>query len=308
LKKRFRTAGERVVSKELRSALDRWDAELLEKVRVADVIDIAKLSLRHLGSYALQSHFDFLIVDGNEEPLFAIEYDGAGHDTRNDLKKDKICLEAELALFRVLTINSLSEITRMNILKYLVDLWHFAHQFKRMQDQGSIAPDEPFAMWSFLRPNAKHIFDSDYNFHGLALSKIKPLAALFGCDRSETVHLSMQSVRLRGPSDEVIAYESIIVADRQIVGKHLLGIRVPSYGTLSEILFTPWEIAEFASGLAMEDMVENMRLLASGAGHVVPSADDYIAEIKVLLEQGYVFYGGGSSSCSGKPLISGRVL
>jgi hypothetical protein len=308
MKKKLRTAGERIVSKEIKVALDSWESELFEKVRIADVVDIQQLSQRGLGTYALQAHFDFVVVDKDEIPQFAIEYDGAGHKRHNDEKKDQICIEANLALFRIFSVNALSTISKMSIVKYLIDLWYFALEFKMRQEEGHISPDEPFSMSAFLRPGAKHIFDSEYNFFGLALAKIRPLATALGCKNPQTIQFSMQSVRLRGPDDEIVAYESVLIGDRQIVGKYQLALKVPSYGALAEIMFTPWEIAEFASGLALEDMIENMRLVASGGAHVVPSVDDYINEIRTLQERGYRFAGGGSASSSGRPLISGRLF
>jgi hypothetical protein len=40
-----------------------------------------------LRNYALQAHFDFCVTDSNHRPAFAIEYDGGGHDSKNDRKK-----------------------------------------------------------------------------------------------------------------------------------------------------------------------------------------------------------------------------
>jgi hypothetical protein len=39
-----------------------------------------------LGSYALMAHYDFVVADENEQPLFAVEFDGPGHSPLNDGK------------------------------------------------------------------------------------------------------------------------------------------------------------------------------------------------------------------------------
>jgi hypothetical protein len=47
--------------------------------------------VREVGAYALMSHFDFVVTGDDHMPRFAIEYDGGGHDPKNDWKKDQIC-------------------------------------------------------------------------------------------------------------------------------------------------------------------------------------------------------------------------
>jgi very-short-patch-repair endonuclease len=46
-------------------------------------------------------HFDFVVTDRNHNPQFAIEFDGGGHDDKNDRLKDEICRQSGLALFRL---------------------------------------------------------------------------------------------------------------------------------------------------------------------------------------------------------------
>ena len=68
---------------------------------VGDIIDIAQLDLPDLGTYVLQSHFDFVVIDERQTPLLAIEFDGPGHDPVNTAKKDPICQQADLTLVRI---------------------------------------------------------------------------------------------------------------------------------------------------------------------------------------------------------------
>ncbi len=49
---------------------------------------IDKLDTRTLGTYALQAHFDFVFVDEDQKAVVVIEFDGPGHDPRNDHRKD----------------------------------------------------------------------------------------------------------------------------------------------------------------------------------------------------------------------------
>ena len=99
--KKFRTRSEDQVQRHIRAATERHGAEIQEKVRVADIIEIAQLDLPDLGTYALQSHFDFVIIDERQTPLVAIELDGPGHDPVDDAKKDPVCPREHLTLARL---------------------------------------------------------------------------------------------------------------------------------------------------------------------------------------------------------------
>jgi hypothetical protein len=82
------------------------------------------------------------------------------------------------------------------------------------------------------------------------------------------------------------------------MGTASVRISLPSPGFLAEIGSIPMEIAQFADGMACDDLYENIRLVGTGAGHVVRSADELIPEIMSLGRQGYTlaFSAGGSRS------------
>ena len=157
--KKLSNKSEKEVYEQIVSAADRYAASVYRKVRVADVIDIEKLASRPSGAYALQAHFDFVVADPEEKPLFAVEYDGPGHDKKKDGRKNEICRQAGLALFRVDLQSSRAETARLNFLRYLVHLWFLAAKFAEMQAAGELPADEAFMMSGFLKPDAKHIFD-----------------------------------------------------------------------------------------------------------------------------------------------------
>ena len=61
------------------------------KMRIADVVDINGSGISDdLYRYALSAHFDVLISKNNRAFL-VIEFDGTGHDPRNDYKKAALC-------------------------------------------------------------------------------------------------------------------------------------------------------------------------------------------------------------------------
>lgn len=79
---------EREVEVKLERVAAENGARVYSKVRFADVVTIEQSGLSaEAYRYALQSHLDFVITDDARSPLFAIEFDGGGHDSGKDALK-----------------------------------------------------------------------------------------------------------------------------------------------------------------------------------------------------------------------------
>lgn len=82
------------------------DASVLVKPRLADVVQIAGSGLSDEDySYALSSHFDF-VIERNNKMEFAIEFEGPGHifgprSLDNEARKNHICRRLGLPLIRI---------------------------------------------------------------------------------------------------------------------------------------------------------------------------------------------------------------
>ena len=153
--KKLSNLGEQRVYDELKPVADRYGAEVYRKVRVADVIDTGATLPFELGRYALMAHFDFVVTDREHVPQFAVEFDGPGHSTIHDARKDELSRRDNLALFRVDLRSSQDRSGEMSFLGYLLHLWFLA-PFQEMQARGEIPADEPFVTSGFLRPDAKN--------------------------------------------------------------------------------------------------------------------------------------------------------
>jgi hypothetical protein len=71
------------------------------KVRIADVFTIANSGISdYLYKYALSGHFDILVYK-DELPYLAIEFDGSGHDSKSDEKKNSLCDLFGLPMVRI---------------------------------------------------------------------------------------------------------------------------------------------------------------------------------------------------------------
>ena len=302
--RRFRNRSEDKVQRQIRAAIERHGAELHEKVRIADLIDITKLDRRGLGTYALQAHFDFVLIDENQEAVVAIEFDGPGHNSANDASKNSICQQADLPLIRVYGFEQVREINAITLTRYLVELVFHARIFLQMKSDGKIAPDEPFMLSGFLKPDAKHIFDSEFDFVGNANGKLTRALQKGGLAVDSLPHFSISRLIVRAPDGRLRAFMSINSLGGPIVGTASLRVTLASPGFLAELGTVAAEIAQFADGMAADDLLENIRLIIDGHGYAVTSADEVLAELRTLGPQGYTLVMGGGNSRTDADLIA----
>ncbi|MBZ0162882.1 MAG: DUF2726 domain-containing protein [Notoacmeibacter sp.] len=286
------------MQRQIRAVIKRHGAELHEKVRIADIIDISKLDTRDLGTYALQAHFDFVLIDENQRAVVAVEFDGPGHDPTNDGKKDSICQQADLPLIRVYGFEEVRRIKTMTLVSYLVELVFHARVFAQMKEEGKISSDEPFVLSGFLKPDAKHIFDSEFDFVGNTNGKLTRALQRGGLAADELPHWSISRLMLRAPDGRLHAFMSINSSKGPIVGTASLRVILASWGFLANLWTVTFEIAQFADGMAADNLLENIRLVVEGHGHVVTSTDEVLAELKTLGSLGYTLVmgsGGGDT-------------
>ena len=294
--KRFRNSSEYHIQQQIREVIGRYGAELHEKVRIADIVDIDKLDRRELGTYALQSHFDFVLVDHDQIAVFAIEFDGPGHNASYDAKKNSICQQADLPLLRIYGFQEVREINAMTLTRYLVELVFHARFFQQMKAEGQLDPTEPFALSGFIKDGAKHIFDSEFDFIVNAQEKLTRALQRHGLAEDPLPHLNINHLIMRSPDDELRAFIAINSTKGPLMGRSSVRISMPSPGFLADIGHINREIGLFAEGMASDDLLENIRLVGIGAGHVVTPTDELLAEIKDLGRQGFSFVDGGGPS------------
>lgn len=285
--KKLSNKSEKEVYEQIVSVADNFGASVYRKVRIADVVDIEQLASRPVGTYALQAHFDFVVVDSEDEPLFAVEYDGLGHDKKHDRRKDEICRQADLALFRVDLRSSRVETARMSFLRYLVNLWFPSTKFAEMQAAGDLPADEPFMISGFLRPNAKNIFDSEFDLLGPARGKLNRYCKEHNVPGSPSWHLRVAEALFAHKAGDFAAFASMNVGDVKLCGRAFIALKIPCRGKLAEVPFSRHEIGQFCTALAIENLVEELTLLHAGAGHVIRKTEDVLQEVHDLRRAGY---------------------
>lgn len=286
--KKLSNKSEKKVYEQIAPEAIKYDAGVYRKVRVADVIDIEQLSSHSLGTYALQAHFDFVVSDAEERPLFAVEYDGPGHDNKKDCNKDDICLEAGLALFRVDLHASRAETAQISFLHYLVNLWFLAAQFAEMQAAGKLPPDEPFVISGFLKPDAKNIFDSEFDVLSPARGKLNRFCKKNGVPGGPFWHLQAAEALFTNETGGFAAFSSMQFGNVKLCGRAFIGLKMPCLGQLGTVPFSRHEIGQFCTALAIEDLIEELTLFHAGGGHVVRTPEDVLQEVESLRSSGYV--------------------
>jgi uncharacterized protein DUF2726 len=148
--------GEQKADAALREALSAHGLVLDRKVRLASVLQIDGSGISSEDfSYALRAELDFVVGKGpNRSPEFAVEFDGYQHLSNpttiaRDRKKDRVCEKLGLPLLRI-GVEALNRRRKRTILAWLIDVFYLAKRFYEMQDEGVIAPDEPFMYFSIF--------------------------------------------------------------------------------------------------------------------------------------------------------------
>lgn len=132
----------------LQASADRNAAEVWPKVRIADVLDLNRSGLTNeLFRYGLQAHFDFVVVGDGDMPLFAVEFDGPGHEApaaaSNDLKKNAICQAMTFPLARVRDEHLFQKARGIDYVTWLTEVYFTYQWLGAAQDAGQIPGDEP---------------------------------------------------------------------------------------------------------------------------------------------------------------------
>jgi len=140
---------EEVVNERLKSACEEHGAQVYAKVRVADVLPIENSGISNEEySFALKSHFDFLVTDGEHNPLFAVEFDGPSHESGTqvdrDAVKNRLAERFDLPLLRVRSSHLLRRYDGWDLLTWIVDVWFLQQEADRMYAEDQLPYDFDF--------------------------------------------------------------------------------------------------------------------------------------------------------------------
>lgn len=287
MKKRLSNLSEQRLYEEIIGTVGHYRAEIYRKVRVADVVDISALSTRATGTYALQAHFDICVCDEGQIPEFVIEFDGGGHDPRHDEKKDAIAVAANLAMFRIDEALLNRAQRGMTFLQYLVHTWFLGGEFRRMRETGEMPSDEPFVMSGFLKPDAKNIFDSEFDFRSPAVGKLSRIMRRAGRSSGSFDRLRMSSLIMGCGDSSFIGFAALPLGVEVACGRARIDVGTPCLGDLEELPFGWSALSDFCEGLVVEDLCDNVEMTLAGGGHAALRHHDVLGEIRDLQDNGY---------------------
>ncbi len=133
----------------LRKIAEAWSAHVFPKVRVADVLSIEQSGVEdELYSFALKSHFDFVVTDQEFRPVFAVEFDGVGHleprQIARDQQKDALCEHFEFPVLRINANYLPRRFERIDLLTWFATTWFCEREHARLQRRGQISYDDAF--------------------------------------------------------------------------------------------------------------------------------------------------------------------
>lgn len=252
--------------KALERAAEAVGYRIAPKVRVADVLPIANSGLSNAEySYALRSHFDWVVTDGEERnPQFAVEFDGASHEAPDaaarDAMKDRIAIHFGFPLLRI-DGTFLRRVRKRPLLEILVEAWKAWRGFMDAQEAGEIAWDEP---WMY-----QALFEADPETGGM-----RPALAIDAGGRGlvrllfeRGVCRSFQPTSLVQPGFGRRLVESFAMVELTD-GTYITGrSKIRSYN------FEPIPAWELADDLAIENLRMNLRLWMEGLDVAVAAKD-----------------------------------
>lgn len=141
--KRILNLPESVTDKRLRDTCAEFGAKVYPKIRVADVFEIEGSGIsRELYSYSMRAHFDFLITESDDTPIFAVEFDGPGHDTEDAQRRDKLkndlCDRFRLQLLRINQKYLSESFSSWDLVSWFCTVWFVKRGWNEAVDEGKI--------------------------------------------------------------------------------------------------------------------------------------------------------------------------
>ena len=250
------------------------------KVRIADVITIENSGISDdLYRYALSAHFDVLVCKDNHLPYLAIEFDGGGHSTRNDEKKETLCDLFGVPMVRVGPQHIDAAVFEDTAIAFFIWQLHCIDAF--LVDYAN-DPYEVYDPLFFISVSGKsRTWPFAYRERWLSklTRRFKEAQERFEGDlRNDYEHEILQfsssfgTWRRHGEFRSVVAQK--VASDAVVWGEAELGLKV--YGLDEPRLSAFYEVSTFVQGMAAQRMY--YQALEFLAGNIEPTKSSLIVE------------------------------
>jgi hypothetical protein len=124
-------------------------AHVFAKIRIADVFPITGSGISDADyTFALKSHFDFIVTDRTYNPVFAVEFDGPLHrdqpQRERDHRKDSLSDRFDFPLLRINSNYIDRQFRGLDLLTYFIEVWFMTVAFDEAQARGEVPYDADF--------------------------------------------------------------------------------------------------------------------------------------------------------------------
>jgi hypothetical protein len=265
--------------------------ELFAKIRIADAIRIEGSGISDaLYRYALSAHFDILVSKSNKAYL-AIEFDGSGHDARNDAKKAAVCDFFQLPMIRVKERHLDAKVFEDTAVGFFIWQLFCVDAFLEQYGDDPYEPYDPAFFASIPGKDRSFPFMYAERWRAKLVRPFREAVERFaGRPRELYSHGLLQfgtiSCTCVRPSEYRSIYAQLIDDDRVISGEAALPIDV--HGLDGSRLDCFLEITSFVEGLAAEQMYSKALLFLQGeTQNVIASKESIRARVKAWEQEGF---------------------
>jgi hypothetical protein len=260
--------GEKALLKIAQAVCEATGTTPYAKFRIADAIEIERSGIADsLYKYALSAHFDILVSKNNKAYL-AIEFDGGGHDARNDGKKAAICEFFKLPMVRVKESHLDAKVFEDTAVGFFIWQLFCVDAFLEQYGQDPYEPYDPLFFASVPGKDRSWPFAYAARWRARLVRPFREAGEAFfgGKVREFYKHGLLQfgtifctCVR---DSEYRSIYAQLVDDDRVVFGESRLTLAV--HGLEGSRLDCFLQITTFVQGLAAEQMYSNALLFLQG--------------------------------------------
>ena len=288
--KRIFNTGESATFRIAQQVADALEVGVHAKLRVADVIPIDRSGISNEEySYALKAHFDVLVVRDNL-PVLAIEFDGAGHDPKNDHLKNRLCDRFELPLVRIGMVHINSKNFEDSAVHFLIYQLFCVDAFMEQFRDDPYETYDPTFFVSMLGKSCPFPFNYAARWRSRLIRPFKQNAHLFGDnERVSYEHGQIQfgaseGAWVRGNEIRAICGQRV-GKGKSIVGTALLSFQV--FGMSNERRENFLQLHPFVMGLAGGEMYEKALAFLEGDQRGVLTTEEVRSIVTGWIAEGF---------------------
>lgn len=282
--------GEAATYRIAQQVADTLEVQVYAKFRVADAISIDRSGISNEEySYALKAHFDVLVARNNFAVL-AIEFDGGGHDPKNDHLKNRLCDRFNLPLVRVGMVHINSKNFEDSAVHFLIYQLFCVDAFMEAFRNDPYEVYDPTFFVSMAGKSRTFPFDYAARWRSRLIRPFKQNAHLFG-EREQGAYEhgliqmgASEGAWVRGNEIRAICGQRV-EEGRSVVGTALLSFQ--AFGMSGERRENFLQLHPFVMGLAGGEMYEKALAFVDGDRSGVLTTEEVRSIVAGWIAEGF---------------------